>query len=77
MSEVPGPLLRDFWYLALGSAGLKKGRVAARTLMGEPLLLGRSSDGEPFALRDICPHRGIPLRYGHFDGRDVTCCYHG
>ena len=47
------------------------------TLMGEPLLFGRTSDGSPFALRDICPHRGIPLRYGSFDGKEVTCCYHG
>ena len=30
-----------------------------------------------FALRDNCPHRGIPLHYGHFDGDTIACCYHG
>ena len=28
-------------------------------------------------LRDICPHRGIPLHYGRFDGETIACCYHG
>jgi phenylpropionate dioxygenase-like ring-hydroxylating dioxygenase large terminal subunit len=30
-----------------------------------------------FALRDACPHRGIPLHYGRFDGETIACCYHG
>ncbi len=28
-------------------------------------------------MRDLCPHRGIPLSYGWFDGEKVTCKYHG
>jgi phenylpropionate dioxygenase-like ring-hydroxylating dioxygenase large terminal subunit len=30
-----------------------------------------------FALRDLCPHRGIPLSAGWFDGETVQCKYHG
>jgi len=30
-----------------------------------------------FAMRDSCPHRGIPLSYGRLDGEVVECCYHG
>ena len=41
------------------------------------MLIGRTTDGRVFALRDVCPHRGIPLRYGRFDGETVQCCYHG
>ncbi|MDX1578416.1 MAG: aromatic ring-hydroxylating dioxygenase subunit alpha [Gemmatimonadota bacterium] len=77
MSTPPSPLLWNFWYLALPGARLEAGDVVPRTLLGEPILLGRTADGEPFALRDICPHRGMPLRYGRFDGCEVTCCYHG
>ena len=40
-------------------------------------MLGRKSDGNYFAMRDLCPHRGIPLSYGWFDGKNVTCKYHG
>lgn len=77
MSKNAAPLLWNFWYVVLSSSALKKGRVVAKTVMGEPLLLGRTAGGMPFALRDICPHRGIPLRYGSFDGSEVICGYHG
>jgi phenylpropionate dioxygenase-like ring-hydroxylating dioxygenase large terminal subunit len=77
MAKNDTPYLRDLWYLAVAGARLKPGRTLARTMLGEPLLLGRTSGGAVFALRDICPHRGVPLRYGTFDGREVACCYHG
>jgi phenylpropionate dioxygenase-like ring-hydroxylating dioxygenase large terminal subunit len=41
------------------------------------MLVGRKSDGALFAMRDLCPHRGIPLSAGWFDGETVTCKYHG
>jgi len=69
--------LREMWYFALPGARLKPGGMVAKTLLGEPVLLGRAGDGSVFALRDICPHRGIPLHYGRFDGRELECCYHG
>ena len=70
-------LLRDYWYVATPAATLKAGTVRPITLLGEQLLLGRGTDGKAFALRDFCPHRGIPLRYGKFDGCEIECCYHG
>jgi len=51
--------------------------MLARTLLGEPVLIGRALDGTPFALKDMCAHRGMPLSCGRFDGRQVECCYHG
>ena len=69
--------LRDLWYYALPGHRLKRGGHLHRTLLGEPLLVGRDADGRVFAFRDICPHRGIPLSYGRFDGREVECPYHG
>lgn len=69
--------LRDAWYFALPGQRLGRGKTLAKTMLGQPVLLGRDADGAPFTLRDICPHRGIPLSYGRFDGREVECCYHG
>lgn len=69
--------LREMWYLALPGGRLAPGRMLAKTVLGEPLLLGRATDGRVFALRDICPHRAVPLSAGRFDGREVECCYHG
>lgn len=77
MQGLTATLLRGLWYVAVPGRDLAPGKTLAKTLLGEPLLLGRSADGGVFALRDACPHRGIPLRYGSFDGETVTCCYHG
>lgn len=69
--------LREVWYYGVPGHYLKTGHMRAKTILGEPLLLGRDRAGQVFALRDICPHRGMPLSRGRFDGREVECCYHG
>lgn len=56
---------------------LKKGKTVHRTLLEEPVLLGRDSEGAVFAMRDTCPHRGTLLSRGIFDGKNVECPYHG
>ncbi|MBV8167075.1 MAG: aromatic ring-hydroxylating dioxygenase subunit alpha [Alphaproteobacteria bacterium] len=69
--------LREVWYYALPGRRVAPGRLRAKTILGEPLLIGRAADGGVFALRDVCPHRGMPLSRGRFDGREIECCYHG
>ncbi|ADW67150.1 aromatic ring-hydroxylating oxygenase subunit alpha [Granulicella tundricola] len=73
----PAELIFGEWYPAGRSAGLKKGKTTTALLCGVPLLLGRKNDGTVFAMRDLCPHRGIPLSAGWFDGNEVQCKYHG
>ena len=51
--------------------------LATAMLLEVPLVIGRTSEGKAFAMRDSCPHRGIPLSYGHFDGKNLQCSYHG
>ena len=65
------------WYPAMRVDQLQIGRTATVLLLGVPLLLGRKRDGSLFAMRDLCPHRGIPLSAGWFDGQTVQCRYHG
>jgi len=69
--------LREAWYYALPSRRLHRRAVVAKVMLGEPILIGRDDRGTAFALRDLCPHRGMPLSAGHFDGREIECCYHG
>ncbi len=73
----PDPWLRGLWYFAARARDLQPGCVIAKHFLDEPILLGRRSDGTPFALRDLCPHRGIPLSGGSFDGESLTCRFHG
>lgn len=70
-------LLRGFWYPALPSDRVRGRRVAKAMLLGTPLVMGRDAQGRPFAVRDVCPHRGMPLSCGWFDGRQIECSYHG
>src|SRR3981189_1628869 len=69
--------LWDFWYPAVRSAEIHGPKLATAMLLEVPLVLGRTSEGKAFAMRDSCPHRGIPLSYGRLDGKVVECCYHG
>ncbi len=77
---IQGPsatLIYDDWYPALRTDTLRQGKLTTATLLGIPLVIGRRNDGRVFAMRDSCPHRGIPLSVGWFDGNRVTCRYHG
>lgn len=72
------PFLRDLWYFGTRSVVLKPGAMRREMLLGEPVLLGRTKAGDAFALRDICPHRGVPLTAGKLMGdATVECPYHG
>ncbi|MGA3088700.1 MAG: aromatic ring-hydroxylating dioxygenase subunit alpha [Terriglobales bacterium] len=77
-SETPDALmLFGFWYRALPAAELGPGALRKATLLEQPLLIGRDRQGRAFALRDACPHRGMPLSCGRYDGEQIECSYHG
>jgi nitrite reductase/ring-hydroxylating ferredoxin subunit len=66
------------WYPAARADQIpKRGMTIVAMLLGIPLLLGRKNCGRIFAMKDLCPHRGIPLSAGWFDGETVMCKYHG
>ena len=77
VAESDAGFLWDFWYPALRSTEVRGNRLATAMLLEVPLVLGRTSEGAAFAMRDSCPHRGIPLSYGRFDGQTLECSYHG
>jgi phenylpropionate dioxygenase-like ring-hydroxylating dioxygenase large terminal subunit len=79
LSQAEVPLfLRDCWYLACLSSKVAKAGLRREILLGEPVLIGRGRDGAAFALRDICPHRGVPLSAGRvMADSTVECPYHG
>jgi phenylpropionate dioxygenase-like ring-hydroxylating dioxygenase large terminal subunit len=79
-TAIAGPtatLIYDDWYPAMRSESLRGSKLLTAMLLDLPLVLGRRKDGKIFAMRDSCPHRGIPLSVGWFDGERLTCRYHG
>jgi len=73
----PAELIFGEWYPAARVDTLNVGKMTTAMLLGVPLVLGRKHDRSLFALKDLCPHRGIPLSAGWFDGETVQCKYHG
>src|SRR2546423_7077190 len=70
-------MLTGFWYRAHPSEKVKHGKLQKAMLLEIPIVLGRDRNGKAFALRDACPHRGMPLSCGRFDGEQVECSYQG
>lgn len=70
-------LLKNQWYMALPSKKLKINKMQSIEICGELVLFFRKSTGEVSAIRDICPHRGIPFKYGRMVNDMVECPYHG
>jgi phenylpropionate dioxygenase-like ring-hydroxylating dioxygenase large terminal subunit len=71
--------LRNAWTVAAWAHELVPGKLLARTLLDEPLVLYRDASGAPHALADRCPHRFAPLSMGKLCDGDtsVQCPYNG
>jgi phenylpropionate dioxygenase-like ring-hydroxylating dioxygenase large terminal subunit len=69
--------VRNAWYVAAWDHEIPADGLFARTVIGEPLLLYRTSTGEVVALEDRCCHRQAPLSRGRREGDCVRCGYHG
>src|ERR1700722_8272149 len=70
-------MLTGFWYRAVPADRVHRNQLHKAMLLEIPLGIGRDRAGSPFALRDTCPHRGMPLHCGNFDGENLECSYHG
>lgn len=70
-------IVNNTWYFALASDRVKPGKTIATTMLGQPVMIGRDAQGQVFALTNICPHQGVPLSCGAFDGKSIECPFHG
>jgi len=69
--------IRNAWYVAAWTHEIEPGRIHARTIVDQPLVIYRTSDGGMVALEDRCPHRFAPLSMGRLEGDSLRCMYHG
>ena len=70
------PVLRRCWH-PVAFCGQIGTAPVARTLLGTPVVLWRTSQGELRAARDRCPHRWAQLSKGTVAGDRLVCPYHG
>ena len=69
--------LLNCWQVAAYSREVVPGRMLARRIANEPLVLFRASTRQVIAMEDRCPHRSAPLSRGKLIGDVVRCGYHG
>lgn len=68
--------VRNHWYVAAYRAEVGRG-LLGRTILGEPLVLYRTEQGQAVALADRCVHRHFPLSESQLAGDTIVCGYHG
>src|ERR1051325_8974348 len=69
--------LRNAWYVAAWSHEVGPDGIVPLTIIDQPLVLYRKSDGGVVALEDRCCHRLAPLSQGRREGDELRCMYHG
>lgn len=68
--------LRNCWYVAAWEHELQTVPIA-RQIIGRPIAIYRTVNGEVRAVDDRCGHRGAPLSQGRVEGEALRCMYHG
>lgn len=68
--------LSNDWHVIARSQDLQEGKTLTVRLLGEDLVLWRSS-GEAKAWQDRCPHRGASFATGRVKDDNLVCPYHG
>ena len=61
--------------IAAARKSLWQGEILPVTVMGHRVLLVEV-DGDVRAYADACPHLGVPLSTGRFDGKKLACRIH-
>jgi vanillate O-demethylase monooxygenase subunit len=69
--------LQNCWYVAAWGKDIPQSSLFSVTLIGQPVVLYRATDGILIALENRCCHRAAPLSLGRIEGDDVRCMYHG
>ncbi|MEH2294094.1 aromatic ring-hydroxylating dioxygenase subunit alpha [Nostoc sp.] len=73
---VSDAVLNNDWHVVARSQDLQEGKILKARLLGEDLVLWRSS-GEAKAWQDRCPHRGSSFATGWVKEDNLVCPYHG
>ncbi|MEE8519318.1 MAG: aromatic ring-hydroxylating dioxygenase subunit alpha [Dehalococcoidia bacterium] len=73
-----GELMRRYWHPLTGSSVLNEENPTKEVrLLGEDLVLFRSTSGELGLIEPSCPHRKANLSYGVPEPEGIRCAYHG
>lgn len=69
-------ILAHHWYPVARIQDLTKAPQQVK-LLDVKMALYQTESGEIYLVRDLCPHRGVPLSKGWVKGEELICPYHG
>ena len=69
--------IRKAWYAAAWDYEVLADTILERTVLGDSLIVYRTTDGRPVVLENRCCHRAAPLALGRKEGDYIRCMYHG
>jgi 5,5'-dehydrodivanillate O-demethylase len=72
-----GKLLRRYWQPIAATADIEREEVLPVRILGENLVLFKTTGGEFGLIQARCPHRSASLAYGIPDENGLRCPYHG
>jgi len=76
VTEFPKKLFHC-WHPVAYTSELPEGKPFGATLLDEPIVIWRSSNGKAYAMKDLCIHRGTALSLGWINSDNIVCPYHG
>jgi phenylpropionate dioxygenase-like ring-hydroxylating dioxygenase large terminal subunit len=80
VNQIHSHWIRDCWYVIAWDYEVPEAQsseIFTRTVLNEPIVVYKTSDGSLVALEDRCCHRGAPLSKGRREGDCLRCGYHG
>jgi len=77
MSRALPQKLFHCWHPAAYSEEVNSEEPFSTKLLDEMIVIWRTADGAPHAMRDLCIHRGTALSLGHLEDDCIVCPYHG
>ncbi|MFE6777580.1 Rieske 2Fe-2S domain-containing protein [Streptomyces sp. NPDC057702] len=77
LPEIPQRPYPDGWFALATSGEVRPGKVLTRRLMGQDVVLYRTTSGRLSAVRPFCPHLGAHLGHGGtVRGDNLVCPFH-
>jgi phenylpropionate dioxygenase-like ring-hydroxylating dioxygenase large terminal subunit len=68
--------LESCWHPVAYSKSISKEQPLGTFLLDQPIVIWRSADGIPHAMKDLCIHRGTALSLGWVKDDCLVCPYH-
>ena len=69
--------IKNTWYVGCWASEVNPKKITNKTILNQPLVFYRDTNGNIVLMEDRCCHRHAPLSKGKIEGDSIRCMYHG